>query len=158
MLRCCKRPLDEDGPLYDAVTAPDSRAPIAPYLEARTLRPSVFHHGNRGLTRDRILGRGGAVRRGPRGDRRRPRRRPEPLSRMTGARGRTRRCARRCCRVPLARPKAPTRITHRRADRATCAGCSLFVVAALLVLSLPGLVLAPILPLARYLILVAAAR
>ncbi|WP_207538261.1 hypothetical protein [Sabulicella rubraurantiaca] len=55
MLRCCKRPLDEDGPLYDAVTASDSRAPLAPYLEARTQRPSVFHHGNRGLTRDRIL-------------------------------------------------------------------------------------------------------
>ena len=55
MLRCCKRPLDEDGPLYDAVTAPDSRAPVAPYFEARTQRPSVFHHGNRGLTRDRIL-------------------------------------------------------------------------------------------------------
>ena len=55
MLRCCKRPLDDDGPLYDAVTAPDARAPLAPYLEARTRRPSVFHHGNRGLTRDRIL-------------------------------------------------------------------------------------------------------
>ncbi len=55
MLRCCKRPMDGDGPLYDAVTAPDSRAPIAPYFEARTQRPSVLHHGNRGLTRDRIL-------------------------------------------------------------------------------------------------------
>lgn len=55
MLRCCKAPLDEDGPLYAAVTALGSRAPIAPYLEARTERPSVFHHGNRGLSRDRIL-------------------------------------------------------------------------------------------------------
>jgi len=55
MLRCCKRPSDDDGPLYDAVTEPDSRYPIAPYLEARTLRPSVFHHGNRGLDRNRIL-------------------------------------------------------------------------------------------------------
>jgi hypothetical protein len=58
MLRCCKRPSDEAGPLYDAVTAEHSRRPIAPYLEARTLRPSVFHHGNRGLTRDRILNEG----------------------------------------------------------------------------------------------------
>src|SRR4051794_26911813 len=33
MLRCCKRPADEDGPLYDAVTKPDSRYPLAPYLE-----------------------------------------------------------------------------------------------------------------------------
>lgn len=55
MLRCCKRPLDGDGRLYDAVTAADSRAPVAPYFEARTQTPSVFHHGNRGLTRDRIL-------------------------------------------------------------------------------------------------------
>ncbi|MBB4101393.1 hypothetical protein [Sphingomonas kyeonggiensis] len=57
-LRCCKRPLDHTGPLYDAVTALDSRAPIAPYLEARTLTPTVYHHGNRGMTRDRILDEG----------------------------------------------------------------------------------------------------
>jgi hypothetical protein len=52
---CCKRPLDEDGPLYDAVTRPDSKSPVAAYLEARTQRPSVFHHGNRGLSRPQIL-------------------------------------------------------------------------------------------------------
>ena len=55
MLRCCKRPGDSDGPLYDAITVDNSRYPIAPYLERRTLAPSVFHQGNRGLTRDRIL-------------------------------------------------------------------------------------------------------
>lgn len=55
MLRCCKRPADSGGPLYDAVTARNSRYPIAPYLERKTLWPSAFHHGNRGLTRDRIL-------------------------------------------------------------------------------------------------------
>jgi hypothetical protein len=55
ILRCCKRPRDNDGPLYDAVTEPESRVPVAPYFEARTQRPSVFHHGNRGMTRDRIL-------------------------------------------------------------------------------------------------------
>jgi hypothetical protein len=53
-LRCCKRPLDFSGPLFDAVTAPDSRAPIAPYLEAHALTPTAFHHGNRGMTCDRI--------------------------------------------------------------------------------------------------------
>jgi hypothetical protein len=58
MLRCCKRPSDHDGPLYDAVTEVNSRYPIAPYLERRTLQPSVFHHGNRGLARDRILSEG----------------------------------------------------------------------------------------------------
>lgn len=55
MLRCCKRPLDKDGPLYAAATAPNSKSPVAPYFEVRTQAPSVFHHGNRGLTRDRIL-------------------------------------------------------------------------------------------------------
>ena len=55
ILRCCKRPCDDDGVLYDAVTAANSRYPIAPYLERRTLQPSVFHHGNRGLERERIL-------------------------------------------------------------------------------------------------------
>ncbi len=55
MLRCCKRPADSAGPLYDAVTAPGAYYPIAPYLERKTLPPSVFHHGNRGLERARIL-------------------------------------------------------------------------------------------------------
>ncbi|HUE84895.1 MAG TPA: hypothetical protein VMO26_02350 [Vicinamibacterales bacterium] len=54
VLRCCKRPLDEDGPLYDSVTSQEP-VPIAPYFEARTQKPSAFHQGNRGLTRDRIL-------------------------------------------------------------------------------------------------------
>ena len=55
MLRCCKRPEDGDGPMYDAVTKRCSRYPLAPYFEERTFRPSVFHQGNRGLARDRIL-------------------------------------------------------------------------------------------------------
>jgi hypothetical protein len=55
MLRCCKRPGDSAGPLYDAITADKSRYPLAPYLESRTLTPSVFHQGNRGLARERIL-------------------------------------------------------------------------------------------------------
>lgn len=55
-LACCKRPLNEHGPLYDAIAKPEtSRAPIAPYLEARAVRPSAYHHGNRGLTCNRIL-------------------------------------------------------------------------------------------------------
>jgi hypothetical protein len=55
MLRCCKRPGDSDGPLYDAITAEASRYPIAPYLERRTVTPSALHQGNRGLGRDQIL-------------------------------------------------------------------------------------------------------
>jgi hypothetical protein len=58
MLRCCKCPLDPTGPLFKAIVDTNSRAPIAPYLQARTLKPTVFHHGNRGLTRDRIIAEG----------------------------------------------------------------------------------------------------
>jgi hypothetical protein len=55
MLRCCKRPNDDASPLFDAVTAEGSHYPVAPYLERRTLQPSVYHHGNRGLSRDRVV-------------------------------------------------------------------------------------------------------
>lgn len=55
MVRCCKKPLTRNGVLYDAVTADKSTAPVAPYFEAQTSQPTVFHHGNRGMTRDRIL-------------------------------------------------------------------------------------------------------
>src|SRR5262249_34671876 len=33
ILRCCKRPLDGTGGLYDAVTGQGSRVPVAPYME-----------------------------------------------------------------------------------------------------------------------------
>ncbi|SEI01809.1 hypothetical protein SAMN02799636_04967 [Methylobacterium sp. 275MFSha3.1] len=55
MIRCCKRPSDGTGDLYDAATKGKASITAAAYLEARTQWPSVFHHGNRGLTRDRIL-------------------------------------------------------------------------------------------------------
>ncbi len=55
MIRCCKRPADERGILFDAVTAASTRRAVAPYLEAMTIRPMVFHQGNRGLDRDRVL-------------------------------------------------------------------------------------------------------
>lgn len=55
MLRCCKRPDDETATLYGEVTKAGSRRSIAPYLECRTQRPSVFHHGNRGLACRRIV-------------------------------------------------------------------------------------------------------
>ena len=53
MLCCCQRPRGKSGPLFDYVTAPDSRAAIAPLLEAVTTWPAVFHIGNRGSPRDR---------------------------------------------------------------------------------------------------------
>jgi hypothetical protein len=55
MLRCCKTPLDNDGPLFEV----DHRAGFAradrPLSRAPFAEPTVFHHGNRGMTRDRIL-------------------------------------------------------------------------------------------------------
>lgn len=54
-LRCCKRPLDRTAPLYDAITATHSTRDSAPFLEAHVMRPRAFFHGNRGMTRERIL-------------------------------------------------------------------------------------------------------
>ena len=43
MLRCCKKPLDGDGPLFEAITLQDSRAPIAPISRrARACPPSII--------------------------------------------------------------------------------------------------------------------
>jgi hypothetical protein len=55
VLGCCKCPGDGTAALHAAVTRKGASAPVALYLERRSHRPSVFHHGNRGLTRDRIL-------------------------------------------------------------------------------------------------------
>ena len=55
MLRCCKRPFDGTGELYDAVTRDGAVQPAVAYLQAQTQAPSVFFHGNRGLSRARIL-------------------------------------------------------------------------------------------------------
>jgi hypothetical protein len=152
MLRCCKRPLDADGALFDAVTAPDSRAPVAPYMEARTQRPSVFHHGNRGMTRDRILAErdlfvairtelatansGGES----------PYRSMLPRQIHAGLRAALLRDR------PWLAERAPVRLPYltRLADLARLA---VFAVLLVLGLSLPGLLLAPVMATPRYLIL-----
>ncbi len=55
MLRCCKRPAGPLGDVYDAISYRDSIFPLAPYLEAHMVKPRIFHLGNRGLDRTRIL-------------------------------------------------------------------------------------------------------
>jgi hypothetical protein len=55
MVRCCKRPSGQRGAMYDAITAEGSKLPLAPFLETCVIKPAVFHQGNRGLDRDRIL-------------------------------------------------------------------------------------------------------
>ena len=54
-LRCCKRPRNKTGELYDQITEQKSRRDLAPYFEAHVMRPRAFFHGNRGMTRERIL-------------------------------------------------------------------------------------------------------
>jgi hypothetical protein len=153
IVRCCKRPLDGTGLLYDAVAAPDSRVPVAQYYEARTQRPSVFHHGNRGLSRDRIIAEAAlfdavraeldAVR--PPAESYRPLA-PSALQ----ERLRTRMAA---DHRWLADP-APDRITTR--ERALdVARLVLFAVVLLFVLTLPGFALALLLPTGAYLVVTA---
>ncbi|MBV8971179.1 MAG: hypothetical protein JO290_02685, partial [Sphingomonadaceae bacterium] len=154
MIRCCKRPFDGTGDLYDAVTAADARSPAVAFLEAQVRTPSVFHHGNRGLTRDRILGDhalflaaraelDGPVPAGP-----------NPYRGSTAADiHRTLRAAM-LPRFPWLAEPAPVRIppAERAADMARLIG---FVVVTLLALSLPGLLLAPLMSAPLYLILTA---
>ncbi len=154
MLRCCKKPRDEDGPLYEAVTTPASREPVARYFEARTQRPTVFHHGNRGLTRDQILNDEKLLvaTRDAIDD-------PDGPSPYRGMRPED---AHRALRAellpafPWLKFEAPPRITLGERAR-DLLRLVIFAAAVLLVLSLPGLALAPHMPWGGYLILMAAA-
>lgn len=149
MLRCCKRQRDEDAALYDAVAAPGARAPIAPYLEARVQLPSVFHHGNRGMTRDRILQEAALF-----GDLRRElddpaRTGPDPYRGRGAAEVHALLRERLRPAHPWLDTPAPPRIT--KLDRVRDVGrLALFVVAVLLVLSLPGIIAAALLPAGAY--------
>jgi membrane protein implicated in regulation of membrane protease activity len=156
LLRCCKKPLTANGVLYEAVTRAGSSAPVAPYFEAMTSQPTVFHHGNRGMTRDRIIAERDlfiAIRKeiatahGPG---------PSPY------RGSTPEKIHRDLRAALAPgyawllERAPARVPFltRCGDFARLIGFAILVIVAL---ALPGLILASFMPNLRYLILLAAA-
>lgn len=153
MLRCCKRPADGDGPTYDAVTKPDSRYPLAPYLERRTLRPSVLHQGNRGLERDRILRefelflatRVVLAQPDPTA--------PNAYRRITAEAVHHKLRAALLGQFPWLATPAPARISfvERVTDLARLFG---FVFLVLFCLSIPGIALAPIIPTWNFLILV----
>lgn len=157
MIRCCKRPLDDCGSLFDAVTAKGSRAPVAPYMEARTLTPSARHQGNRGLSRARILAEGDLY----------LATREEIATANDGGKSpyrgvspemvHERLRAAMLPKFPWLGERAPPRITlgERITDRLKVIA---FVFAALFFLSVPGLILAPLVPTWwRYLIIVAIA-
>ena len=54
ILRYCERPAGRTGETFDLITRPGSKHPLAPFLEAHTVTPMIFHQGNRGLDRRRI--------------------------------------------------------------------------------------------------------
>ena len=153
MLRCCKKPLDSDGPLYAAVTAPGSKAPVAPYMEARTQWPSAFHHGNRGMSRDRILAEA-ALFDGIRAQLDDLTLHPTDVYR--GLPPLQVHSQLRAAMLPAfdwLATASPPRIPPR--DRARdLVRLMLFVIVLLLVLSLPGVILASVLPVRTYLLLV----
>lgn len=143
LLRFCKPPLDGTRALFEAVTAPQSRASLAPYLEAKTIRPAVFHTGNRGLDRDTIL-REGELFKATRTTLAQPLpTTPNPYRGLPAQalHGKLREALRPAFRWLDEAP--PTRIAASEtvSDIAWLAG---FVLLVLLVLSLPGLILAPL--------------
>jgi hypothetical protein len=54
ILSYCERPSGRTGEIFDLIVRPSSKHPLAPFLEARTVKPMIFHQGNRGLDRRRI--------------------------------------------------------------------------------------------------------
>ena len=152
MLRCCKRPFDGTGALYDAAIG-NPAAPTVAFLEAKVQRPSVFFHGNRGLGRDRIIGEH-ALFLATRAELDDPARvGPNPYRGGTASDLHRRLRATMLPRFPALATAAPPRITtgERAADVARLIA---FLVVVLLALSLPGLVLAPLMTWQLYLIIV----
>ena len=152
MLRYCKKPLNKDGPLYLAVTAPGSSRPLAPYLEARTLRPSAFHQGNRGLTRDRIL-REGELFRATQIELAQPDPvKPNPYRHLTAEGIHAALRAAMTPAFPWLDEPAAARISpfERAGDILRLLG---FLLVVLVILSLPGIVVASIAPWPRFLLL-----
>ena len=147
-LRCCKRPLDHTGPLFDAVTREASAAPVAPYLEARALPPTVFHHGNRGLTRDRIEAEFKLFK----ATRNETEDHDQAYRALTPAAIHARMRAALLPDYPWLAQPAPPRIGLGENIR-DWVNLIAFAVATVFALSLPGLVLALIMPMLRYTIL-----
>src|SRR6266851_4176595 len=145
MLRCCKRPEDGDGPMYDAVTKRCSRYPLAPYFEERTFRPSVFHQGNRGLGRGRILSERELFLATRRALAQPIATAPNPYRGITAGQIHQKLRAELLAKFPWLATEAPARISWL--ERADVLGRLFgFVFVVLLCLSIPGMALAPLMP------------
>jgi hypothetical protein len=55
LLRFCAAPRGRWDSMFKSITAPGSRAPLAPLLERQSVFPAASHAGARGLSRDRVL-------------------------------------------------------------------------------------------------------
>jgi hypothetical protein len=54
LLRLCAPPLGAPDPMFARITAPGSKAPLAPLLDRQSVFPAASHAGNRGLSQARI--------------------------------------------------------------------------------------------------------
>ena len=155
MLRCCKRPSDKTGEMYDAVAAAGSRYPIAPYLEAKTYHPAAFHLGNRGLDRERIE-REGDLFKAARTELAAASAGPNPYFRLEADKLHGVLRAKLAPAFPWLDTPVAARITvaERAIDILKLAG---FALLALFCLSIPGVLITPIMPIGRYLVVTALA-
>jgi hypothetical protein len=55
LLRLCAAPRGRWDNMFQSITAPGARAPLAPLLERQSVFPAASHAGVRGLSRDRVL-------------------------------------------------------------------------------------------------------
>lgn len=142
MVRCCKPPTDDTRGLYDAVTKRESTRALAPFFEAKTVRPAVSHMGNRGRSRDQIIAEGKLFEATRSELRQRDPKIPNPYRPLSAAGIHQRLRAALLPTHPWLTEPAPVRIdlAEGAADWIRF-GAFLFLV--LLCLSLPGLVLAP---------------
>ena len=141
LIRCCKKPSDtRQGAMYDAITKPESKLPITPFLEACISKPAAFHQGNRGLDRTRILADQALFK-----DVQKELKRPE-LCRTADARDIHK--ALRAALTPqhswLNSAEVPRWTSLGRAQ--DYARLAAFLIAALFLLSLPGVILALLMP------------
>lgn len=138
LIRCCKRPNDSTGALFDAAVARGSRPSVASYLKARAKGPIAGHQGNRGLDRQRIEQDAALFL-----ETRRVLAQPREFAGATPVEIHARLRAALLPRFPFLGHPAPRRVTayEKLSDLARLAGGQTLL---LLGLSLPGIVLSPL--------------
>lgn len=152
MVRCCKEPLNKNRGLYRGVVEADSNASVAQYLEAMAEKPSVFHHGNRGLRRSRIEDEAKLFR-AVRNELDRPE--ENPYFGLEAGALHVELRKRLAENFPWLNKKAERRVTHFE-NTLDWTRLGLYAAVVLFILSIPGLILFHLVGLKWYLIVVAA--